>query len=273
MTADLHSHTHYSDGTLSPGEMVELAKARSLAIIAITDHDTMDGVGEGLDAGKQLGVRVIPGVELTAQFHSDELHILGYFPDDGRWREPALQEKLAAFKQVRHERIQKMVARLQAAGVAIDFESVRKLAGKGAMGRPHVARALLEAGQIRSFDEAFNRFLTRGKPAWVDKPRITSEEAVSLIHAAGGLAVLAHPGLMRSNAIPQDLVSQGLDGIEVYHTKHDARLVGRYLEWTVKNSLLATGGSDCHGNAVHEPILGNVRLDGALLEEFLRRLG
>jgi predicted metal-dependent phosphoesterase TrpH len=226
-----------------------------------------------LAAGKKQGVRVIPGVELTAHFHSDELHILGYFPDNGRWNDRAMQEKLAGFKQVRLERVRKMVGRLQAAGVAIEFEAVQKLAGKGALGRPHVARALLEAGQIRSFDEAFSRFLTRGKPAWVDKARITSEEAIALIHSVGGLAVLAHPGLMRSDSIPHDLIASGLDGVEAYHTKHDARLVRRFLEWSAKHQLLATGGSDCHGNAVHEPILGSVRLEGDLLENFLRRLG
>jgi predicted metal-dependent phosphoesterase TrpH len=233
----------------------------------------MDGIAEGLEAGRECGVRVIPGVELTAQFHGEELHILGYFPETGRWREPAMQDKFSEFKRIRKDRVRKMVEKLKGMDLPVDFEDVARLAGKGSLGRPHVARALLEAGVINTFDEAFSRFLTRGKPAWVDKPRISSEEAVGLIHSAGGVAVLAHPGLMRTDSIPMELLRHGLDGVEVYHTKHDSRLTRRYLEWTAKHSLLATGGSDCHGNAVHEPILGSVRLEGNLLEIFLRRLG
>lgn len=272
MTADLHSHTHYSDGTLSPEEVVGLASERGVEILAITDHDTMEAIPQAIAEGRRLGVRIIPGVEMTAHFREQEMHILGYFADDDRWRESEFQESLRSSKAIRLERCKKMVTRLQQLGLKINFEDVLKLGGKGSLGRPHVARALLAAGQINAFDEAFSRFLGRGKPAWVDKARVSSEEAIRLIHAARGLAILAHPGLLRNERIPAELVDQGLDGIEVYHTKHGSRLSERLLQWAGEHNILATGGSDCHGNSNHEPILGTVRLEGVLLENFLRRL-
>jgi len=272
VTADLHSHTHYSDGTLSPADVVGLARERGVTVLSVTDHDTMAGIPEALEAGRKLGVRVIPGVEMTAHFHDQEMHILGYFADDARWQQAEFQKRLRDFERIRLERCKKMVGRLRELGMKIDFEDVTKLKSRGALGRPHVARALLAAGQIRTFDEAFSRFLSRGKPAWVDKARIASEEAISLIHGARGLAILAHPGLLRNERIPAELLDEGLDGIEVYHTKHNARLSSRYLQWAEEHSVLGTGGSDCHGNGHHEPILGSVRIEGTLLENFLRRL-
>lgn len=273
MTADLHSHTHYSDGTLSPEAVVRLARERGLQVLGITDHDTMEGIAEALDAGKKLGVRVVPGVEITSHFHAQEMHILGYFADDGRWQQSEFQKLLRASTDIRLDRCRKMVKRLCDLGFPLELEDVLKLGTKGSLGRPHIARALLAAGHIKSFDEAFARFLTRGKPAWVDKTRVSSEEAIRLIHEARGLAVLAHPGLLKGERIPSELLDQGLDGIEVFHTKHDTRLSNRFLQWAGEHRLLATGGSDCHGNSNHEPILGRVRLDGRLLENFLRRLG
>jgi 3',5'-nucleoside bisphosphate phosphatase len=272
MTADLHSHTHYSDGTMSPKDLVELASVRGVQVLSVTDHDTMEGIPEALEAGRSYGVRIIPGVEITAHFHDQEMHILAYFADDGRWREGEFQKLLRLSKNVRFERCKKMVVRLRELGMKIDFDDVLKLGSRGSLGRPHVARALLAAGQIRSFDEAFSRFLSRGKPAWVDKVRVASEEAIRLIHGARGLAILAHPGLLKGERIPAELLDQGLDGIEAYHTKHDSRLSGRYLQWAEENKILCTGGSDCHGNSVHEPILGNVRIEGTLLENFLGSL-
>ena len=272
MTADLHSHTHYSDGTTSPDEVVRLARERGVTVLAVTDHDTMEGVPEALEAGRKLGVRIIPGVEMTAHFHEQEMHILGYFADDGRWQESGFQKRLGEFEGIRLTRCKKMVARLRELGLKIDFADVEKLGSRGSLGRPHVARALLAAGQIKTFDEAFARFLSRGKPAWVDKARITSEEAIGLIHGARGLAVLAHPGLLKNERIPAELLDEGLDGIEVYHTKHNARLSSRYLQWAEDHGVLSTGGSDCHGDGGQEPILGNIRIEGVLLEKFLRRL-
>ena len=273
MTADLHSHTHYSDGILSPEEVVRLARERGVPILSITDHDTMEGIPAAIEAGRKLGIRVIPGVELTAHFHEQEVHILGYFADDGRWKEGEFQKLLRSSKKVRLERCKKMVIRLQEAGLKIGFEDVMKLGAKGSLGRPHVARALLAAGQIQTFDEAFIRFLSRGKPAWVDKARVASEEAIRLIHGARGLAILAHPGLLKGERIPAELLDQGLDGIEVYHTRHDSRLSSRYLRWAGEHHILSTGGSDCHGNAGDDATLGNTRIEGPLLENFLRRLG
>ncbi|MBV9464109.1 MAG: PHP domain-containing protein [Verrucomicrobiae bacterium] len=269
MTADLHSHTHYSDGTLSPADVLELARHREISILAITDHDTMEGIPEAQAAARERGVDLIPALELTSVFRDQELHLLGYFHQEG-WKEPFFQDALRKFRAVRHERAEKMVRRLREQGLSLDFDQVLAVSGKGAIGRPHIARALLAAGQIRSFDEAFSRYLNRGKAAWVEKYRLPAAEAIDLIHRAGGLAVLAHPGLLRNEAIPADLVELGLDGVEAFHTKHGAAQSERFLKWARGHNLLCTGGSDCHGQAT--PLLGNTRLEGPCLDQFLEKL-
>ena len=255
--ADLHLHTHFSDGTFSPEELVGHAQRLGFAVLALTDHDSVEGCPRMAEACGAAGIEFITGAELTAEHNGTELHLLGYFVD-------TLNEKLlvdiARFQAVRQDRIREMVARLNALNVPLEVETVFTLANCKSPGRPHVARALVKAGLCRSLDEAFERFLKKSRPAWVPKARMSALEGVELIHQAGGLAVMAHPGLNRSDDVIPALVDAGLDGIECFHTKHPAATSAHYLEIAGKFNLLVTGGSDCHGFSKCKPLIGNVKL-------------
>jgi len=276
MKADLHLHTHYSDGTDSPDEVVARAARGRFDVIAVTDHDTVNGLPEALDAGRQLGVKVVPGVEITAQWNQCELHLLAYFSpkDDGRrgWRNSDLNEQLKLFMRYRSDRGTRIVERLNALGIALTLEDVRRQAGKGVVGRPHIAAALVARGRVSGMDQAFNEFLKRGRPAWVDKPRIDARDAIQLVHGAGGVIVLAHPGLISDTGIPLQLFAQGLDGLEVYHSRHSPSQSARFLDLVRQHHRLGTGGSDCHGMLKGEPLMGRVQFSGEDLDRFLERL-
>ena len=255
--ADLHLHSHYSDGTYSPQELARQARRCGLAAIALTDHDSVEGCAAAAAACAETGIDFIPGTELTAEQEGDELHILGYFLDT---QDPSLLRQLARFQAVRQNRIREMVARLNRLSVPLEAEAVFALANCRAPGRPHVARALVQAGLCVNLDEAFERFLKRNRPAWVPKLKISAMEAVDLIHQAQGVAVLAHPGLNRTDQVIPGLVEAGLDGIECYHTKHSAGTRTHYMEMADRFHLLVTGGSDCHGLSKGKPLIGTVRV-------------
>lgn len=257
MFADLHLHTNFSDGTYTPEELAAAAREKGLAAVALTDHDTMDGCPRMAAACRRLEVEFIPASELTAEIEGNELHLLGYFLDG---ENQPLRAKLIQFQQVRQNRIREMVARLNRIQVPLRVEAVVELARCQAPGRPHVARALVQAGLCASVDEAFERFLKRDKPAWVPKFKISAREAIALIHGAGGLAVLAHPGLNRIDELIPHLVEAGLDGIECFHTKHTPSEAEYYLGVARAHGLLITGGSDCHGTSKGRPLIGSVRL-------------
>lgn len=244
MPCDLHVHTTASDGTESPQEVVEKAKRLGLSALAITDHDTVKGIAPALEAGCRFGIAVLPGVELAAEEGEREVHILGYLFDP---HHPALARELARFEKARLERVEKMVKKLRAMGVPLELERVLELAGGGTVGRPHVARALVELGAVGSVAEAFARYLDRHRPAYVPRLKFAPEEAVLLIRRAGGVAVLAHPGLSQCRDIIPRLVSAGLRGLEVYHPEHPPDLVDYYREFCRRYGLVATGGSDYHG--------------------------
>jgi predicted metal-dependent phosphoesterase TrpH len=199
----------------------------------------------------------ISGTELTAEHQGTEVHILGYFLDT---HNAVLLEKIAKFQLGRQNRIREMVAVLNRLGVPLAAESVFALANCKSPGRPHVARAMVKEKLIGSLDEAFERYLKKGRPAWVPKTKISALEAMALIHQAGGLAVMAHPGLNRTDGVIPNLVAAGLDGIECFHTKHSTVMAERYLEMADKFHLLITGGSDCHGFSKNRPLIGTVRL-------------
>jgi 3',5'-nucleoside bisphosphate phosphatase len=257
MVADLHLHTNYSDGTYTPEELVAHAHRQGLSAIALTDHDTMDGCVRAATACAALGLEFITGSELTAEIGDTEIHLLGYFL---RMDEPRLVRAMSRFQSVRQQRISEMVARLNQLGVGLQAERVFSLANCQSPGRPHVARALVEGGYCGSVDEAFERYLKQGRPAWVPKFKMSAMDGIALIHGAGGVAVLAHPGLNRvDEAIPQ-LVKWGLDGLECYHTKHATYTARYYVELAQRLGLLITGGSDCHGMAKGKPLVGSVRL-------------
>ena len=257
MYADLHLHTNFSDGTYTPEELAGHAARCGFKAIALTDHDTMEGCERMGNACLERGVEFIPATELTAELGGHELHMLGYFLDP---KNPRLQTELAKFQDVRQQRIVEMVTRLNELGVPVATEAVFKLANCRSPGRPHVARTLVQGGWCSSLDEAFERFLRKGKPAWVPKFKISATDAIQLIHSAGGLAVLAHPGLNHNDDIIPALVEAGMDGIECFHTKHSTTMTQRYLEMTDQYFLLVTGGSDCHGMSKSKPLIGSIKI-------------
>ena len=255
--ADLHLHTQFSDGTFTPEELVERASKLGFAAIALTDHDTVEGCARAASACSAVNMEFISGTELTAEHADTEVHILAYFVDT---QNQVLLTRIAGFQSVRQNRIREMVAALNQLGIPLQAESVFALANCKSPGRPHVARALVKEKLIGSLDEAFERYLKKGRPAWVPKTKMSALEAIELIHQAGGLAVMAHPGLNRTDEIIPELVAAGLEGIECFHTKHSTAMAERYLGIADKYHLLVTGGSDCHGFSKVKPLIGTVKL-------------
>jgi 3',5'-nucleoside bisphosphate phosphatase len=257
MYADLHLHTRFSDGTYSPEELAAQARLHDLAAVALTDHDTVEGCAPTERACAAAGIELIPGTELTAEQDGQEIHILGYFIDIN---DPRLLAEIGKFQAVRQNRIREMVQRLNRLHVPLQPEAVFALANCRSPGRPHVARALVAAGLCGTLDEAFERFLKRNRPAWVPKFKMSAAGAIDLLHHAGGLAVMAHPGLNRSDEVIPAMVEAGLDGVECFHTKHSTATAEHYLELADHFRLLITGGSDCHGFSKGKPVIGTVRL-------------
>lgn len=268
MFADLHLHTCFSDGTYTPEELVAEAQRQGLRAIALTDHDTMEGCARTAAASAAAGIEFIAASELTSETDGHELHLLGYYLDP---ENPALQADFARFQQVRQQRIRDIVAKLNALGVPLRADDVFALANCHAPGRPHVARALVKAGHCGNLDEAFERFLKKGRPAWVPKFKISAADAIALVHQAGGLAVMAHPGLTRQDEVIPSLVAAGLDGIECFHTKHSTATSEYYLEIAEHHHLLVTGGSDCHGLNKGKPLMGSVKVPYAYVERLRNR--
>ena len=264
MFADLHLHTNFSDGTFTPEELAEHGKRQGLDAMALTDHDTVEGCDRMAVACEKLGIEFIPGTELTADLEGIELHLLGYFLDT---KNPKLLTEIKKFQEVRQSRIREMVSRLNKVGVALQAEKVFAIANCKSPGRPHVARALVQEGFCGSMDEAFDRFLKKNRPAFVPKFKISALNAIALIHDGGGLAVMAHPGLNRSDEIIPTLVNEGMDGIECFHTKHSPTQSEHYLKIAARHNLLVTGGSDCHGFSKGMPLIGTVKLAGEHFEK------
>jgi predicted metal-dependent phosphoesterase TrpH len=246
MRIDLHLHSHISDGDLSPTALVAAARAAALDVVALTDHDTAAGVAEALEAVRGTSLTVVPGIEISTCYPPHELHVLGYWVDPQAPSILAHQEG-AVLRRV--ERMRRMVERLGELGVSVTMEAVRKAAGPEAqsLGRPHLARALLAAGVTRSFGEAFARFIGDGGPAFVSQDFPTPQEAIATIHAAGGLAVWAHPPLDVVEELLPAFVAWGLDGVECFRPSHQAADVELLLGLATQHALLPTGGSDWHG--------------------------
>jgi predicted metal-dependent phosphoesterase TrpH len=265
---DLHLHSRFSDGTYKPAELAAHAQRCRLAAIALTDHDSVEGCEETARECATAGVEFIAGAELTAEQDENELHLLGYFIDI---LNPTLLTRIARCQVVRQDRIREMVARLNRLKVPLTAEAVFALANCRAPGRPHVARALVKARLCSSLDEAFERYMKRNRPAWVPKLKMSAEEAIDLIHQAGGVAVLAHPGLNRTDKVIPGLVEAGLDGLECFHTKHSTVTSEHYLELADRYNLLVTGGSDCHGLSKGKPLIGTVRVPYQHVEKLMAR--
>ena len=255
---DLHVHTTASDGTMSPTEVVHLAKEKNLKAIAITDHDSIDGIEEAQKVGNELSVEIIPGIEISANFRDGSLHLLGYYVET---QGGPLATKLARLKQSRSERNPQIVEKLNRLGVKITYQDVLEASGGGQVGRPHFAQLLVDRGYVRSINDAFDRYLTRGAPAYVDKYRFEIGEAIDVVLEAGGIPVLAHPRTL--NLSREDLkrfvttlARQGLMGIEVYYPDHSAGQRRRFRGLAEKLGLIQTGGSDFHGAPVKATELG-----------------
>ena len=266
--ADLHMHTKFSDGTFTPEELAALAHERGLRSLALTDHDTVEGCRPMADACEKLGMEFINASELTCEADGFEIHLLGYFLDI---ENPLLLKKLGVSQRIRQDRIREMTDALNAVGIPLKSEAVFELAGCKAPGRPHVARAMVNAGFVSSTDVAFGKYLKKGKPAWVPKKRISAEEAIELAHHAGGLAVMAHPGLNKTDDVIPRMVDAGLDGLECFHSRHSITDIERYEGMTDKYGLLATGGSDCHGNNRGKPLIGTIKLPYVYVENMKAR--
>ncbi|MHB1418789.1 MAG: PHP domain-containing protein [Bacillota bacterium] len=250
MEADLHLHTSASDGKFTPRELVCLAARTGLKAIAVTDHDTTGGIEEALEEGKKTGIEVIPGIELSTEWGKTEVHILGYYIN---YQGERLQDRLQLLRDGRRKRGELIIAKLQDHGYDIDFQRVLEISGGGALGRPHIASALVEKGYADSVEDAFNRFIGRDTPGYVPRAKLTPVEAIEVILEAKGIPVLAHPGLVNDDRIIPELTGVGLMGIEVYYPEHDAGKTQYYQGLARTYKLIETGGSDFHGYANEGP--------------------
>ncbi|OGQ94119.1 MAG: hypothetical protein A2521_13405 [Deltaproteobacteria bacterium RIFOXYD12_FULL_57_12] len=248
---DLHTHSTCSDGTMTPSNLVDHARNSGLKVIALTDHDTVAGTAEAVAQGRLRGIEVIPGIEVSAWHDGVSMHILGYWlrPDDEQ-----LLARLARLQEARHVRNLRIVENLQRLGIAISMEELQQEAGGGQLGRPHIARLLVAKKIVRHADQAFALYLRRGAVAYAERFKYKADEAIAMIREAGGLAVLAHPALLDSSlrtipALVASLAGVGLAGIEVYYPSHSPKAIRQLRDLAASRNLLATGGSDFHGEA------------------------
>ncbi len=241
---DLHIHTTFSDGVLTPTEVLNWASKKNLTDMAITDHDTTEGVEEAIEEGKKLGINVIPGIELSCGDQGQEVHILGYFIDH---KAPKLLEFTETLKKAREDRNIDIIEKLSKMNIDVSIEDVREIAQEGNMGRPHIAKALIAKGIVDTVDGAFKIYLGKGKPAYVERFKVTIKEGIDFIHALGGVAVAAHPGLVNDQKVLTYLFKQNIDGIEVIHCKHTEEQVKHFSTLAKELNLIETAGSDCHG--------------------------
>jgi predicted metal-dependent phosphoesterase TrpH len=260
---DLHMHSTASDGSFPPAEVARMVAANRVDVFSLTDHDTLDGLPAAEACAKESGIRLIPGVELSVSEEGMDVHLLAYGFDPS---DPTLEAAVQRYREGRRERARKILLRLKGLGIRISLEEVESIARGGALGRPHVAEALLQGGHVETFNEAFQRYLGHHAPAYVPKPRVTLEEASSIVRDAGGVTILAHPGTLNRDHLIPAWARRGLDGIEVWHSKHDASAVERYRGFAQLHGLLMTGGSDYHGDRTPGVAIGSVDVPGEILK-------
>lgn len=253
---DLHAHSTASDGSQSPAAAVEAAHKAGLSAFALTDHDTLAGIADAQRAADQVGLRLVPGVELSVHQGTTEVHLLGLHIRDV----DAMQRRLELYRDRRRARAVEIVAKLNSVGVALTSEAVLAAAAGGAVGRPHVAKALIAGGFVKDSREAFDRYLAAGKPAFVDKERLDVADGIALIHEAGGIAVIAHPGAEGRRERIEPLVPLGLDGLEVKHPSHSSEDVKRLAALAEFFGLVPSGGSDWHGAQFGSRVLGAMQV-------------
>jgi hypothetical protein len=262
--ADLHVHTSCSDGTYTPAQLVKEGIKRGLSALAIVDHDTTEALAEALAQAQGESLEIIPGIELTAQHENQEIHILGYFLD---YQNKELLEKLKLVQLNRIERVYKIIENLGELGLKLNPDTVFNISGSGTVGRMHIARALVKDGLVGSTAEAFRKYIGDKSPAYVLGFRISVPEAIKLIHAAGGVTVLAHPYMLHNDALIAEFIDYGLEGIEVYYPEHSQAMVNFYLDLAKKFNLLVTGGTDFHGSAKPQIKLGMIKIPLELVEK------
>ena len=268
--AGLHVHTHYSDSTFSPEEVVACAKDRGLGAIAICDHDSVDGIEPCMKLCAACGVEIVPGIELTVERGDAEIHILGYFMD---YRSEPFRKKLARIQKARIERVHKMIEKLGAEGIGVKARDVFALAGRGSVGRLHLARAIIGSGAVKTFREVFEKYLGFRKPCYVPNIHFTPREAIETLLNLGGVPVLAHPGIAGNDDCIPELVRCGLRGIEAYHTDHKPSVAKHYEAVAKERGLIVTGGSDCHGLGKGRVLLGGVRVPYTVVGELREESG
>ena len=268
--ADLHTHTNYSDGALSPYELIKKAHELGLEILGIVDHDTVSAIEDSIEIGSEFGVEIVPGVELSAAIDNREIHIIGYFVDR---ENEGLAEYLTVSRKDRMRRAKRIVEKLNKINVPLKLEAVLEKAGSAAVGRPHIAHALLDEGLTGSYVEAFSRYIGYGGPAYEKKNSLSPEDTIALVASSGGLSFLAHPGKYTSDAVLHRLIKSGLDGIEVIHPSHTPEEVQHYNGIVDQYFLLASGGSDYHGGKRNDNgALGLYNVPTAWVKEMKKRL-
>ncbi len=262
--ADLHIHTYYSDSTSSPQEVIDQAVEKALTCISITDHDVLDGIAPAKEAGGAVNVEVIPGIELSSEFEGKDIHILGYFVD---YKQGPLVDKVESFLDERVKRMKQMIMNLKTLGINdIEFEEIAVMTKSRAVGRPHLAAALVQKGHVNNFKSAFDKYLAQGGAGYAPKFKQTPFEAIDLIHQSGGLAVMAHPMLTQKDELIPRLVQAGLDGLEAYYPNCMPAVTTYYEKIGRKNGLLLTGGSDAHGKAKVFTYVGKEQIPYELVE-------
>jgi len=247
-SVDLHIHTNCSDGLLTPQEVIEFCLKNGVKYVSISDHDTVEAYYQLDGYMEEKEITLIPSVELSTSWKETDFHILGYMID---YKSPLFEQKINHFRHERFKRGEAIVKKLNELGIELSMETVKRLAGKSVMGRPHVADALVKEEFVLTLDEAFARYLGYHAPAYVPKEYLSPEEAISLIHRAHGVAIWAHPGPVNRDNLLKAFIDMGLDGVEAYHPLHDYKMSKRYINLAKKNDIIYTGGSDCHARRDH----------------------
>lgn len=250
MTIDLHVHSAVSDGSMTPADLVALAARKGLSAIAITDHDTVNGIDAAVSAGRSYGVEVVAGVELSVLYHDSSVHLLGYLFDHNN---EILLNALGRLQEGRVKRNKEIILRLKNHGIDIHYTELKKIAGPGECGRPHIAKLLIQKNVVKTMDEAFEKYLKQGASTYCSRFIYEAGEAIDILKSAGGLSVLAHPPIAGNAGRPigdnlEDLVKMGLDGIEVYYPTHSRKFRKQLMTFAKQRNLLITGGSDYHGD-------------------------
>lgn len=262
--ADLHTHTTFSDGTTTPQDLIKLASDRGLSCVAISDHDTVDGLAFAEASAQTCGVELVPSLELSSEYENSEVHILGFFIE---YKKPSLLAKLKEIRADRVLRMREMVERLNTMGVNVDINKVLKIAGNATVGRMHLARILHQDKFISTTQEAFYKYIGEDCPAYVSNFKLKPKDAIELVLSSGGVPVLAHPYVLNNDNLIAEFTGYGLLGLEVYYPEHSPDMTGRYERFAAKFNLIKTGGSDYHGALKPQNPLGKIKVPYSVVEE------